>query len=276
MEGEHIEVSTYNNFEFNGVAPHSLVLGGSSDRSDQSVLQPITPQTFRPSCPITAMTSGLRSSDQACLCEFVQGVNSDGTKCSQFSIYQPEIKHVIGDLPELWQKAHALRVWLRDSQQVECEQNAESTLALLDHAMRSTLEDMVGDTQLYSIILLSYGAPTTIQKDEISYNAYLDYMVPCPFGMVLLVFENKERVNLQHHMKLSELPKLREQGIQIDSGPLYKFSSESIRRVFDKSMLQSALKQPPPYAPPLPTTFTSSEMKNADLTLLPPIYQKVM
>lgn len=269
---------TYN-VTFHGVAPHSLILGANGNSSEQSVLEHITPQppkALRWDLEHTTLQPPIGSERDLCCVHSVR--KPDGTRSFSFHINHPEILRSVTGLLDytnhvrLWQVAHALRSrrreYLKNGQFVR---EVDLILRDLEETMRSQLQDSIEQNHsdveeyklslFYSIIMLSHGASATLSQVAFSHSLRLDQVLLLSSGEVTLVFAHTEQAKSYREVKVLDLPKLHEQGIDIDFEPFLKQMLEGGKYEQGAQRVAHQRREDPKSGPQEHATYSGSAEK---------------
>ena len=130
----------------------------------------------------------------------------------------------------LWQVNYALRTRHREHGKGSLfAQEADIILRDIEEVMRSELQDNieqhVSDVKgnkrslYYSILMLSHGARATISELSISHSVRLSQVLLLSSEKVTLVFAHENQARLYCEIQISDLPKLKEQGIHLHFDP---------------------------------------------------------
>jgi hypothetical protein len=234
---------TYN-VTFQGVAPHSMILGACSKSLDQSVLEHIPPQLPEASAWDLERATPPPNASERLLCNVIINRKPDGTRSFSFTINQPEIwRSVIGllDCPSphsLWEIAYALRTRRRGyPKESRAVREIDLILQDLEESMRSELRYCKGQDVIhtkedllwlyYTIMMLSHGAPATLSSTAISLNVRLQHLLLLSPRELTMVFTDGKGTKSYHDIKILDLPRLNEQGIEIGFEPLLQQMLES-------------------------------------------------
>ena len=239
----HNHDGTTYNITFNGVAPHTLILGPNANSPEQSVLGHI-PQQPPQAWDLEHITPQPPEASKTDLCHVSSIRKANGKRSITFMINHLEIQRSVAGLldstnpGQLWSINHALRARIREGgKNSPFAQAAHMILRDLEEVMRSELQDGIDQdvsnfeenkrSRYYSIIMLSHGAPATISNLSMSRILRLDQVLLTTAENVTLVFAHEKQAKWSREIWIADLPYLGEQGIHLQFEPFVKHMLEA-------------------------------------------------